>query len=597
MGAYAFVEHHPWAQDIGLVLNFEARGSGGPSFMLIETNGGNENIIKAFSEAKVNNPVANSLMYEVYKALPNGTDLTAFREKGNIDGMNFAFIDDHFDYHTAQDSYERIDRDSLNHQADYLMASLNYFAFADLTQLKSERDMIYFNLPGFGMVTYPSTWVIPLLLIAGLLLIVITYSGLKRKKLSVKAMAIGFLPLMASLTIAGLIGYFGWLLMLEIFPQYLDIPQGFTYNGHWIIAAFIALTFAVTLAIYRVFNQKYDSNDLLFAPLILWLILNIVISLKLTGAGFFIIPLYLALAGFYLKVVSKSTAEVQLLLVTLLAVPSVLLLAPFAPLLVIALGLKMMGIGTVLATLSLVLLVPVFCNYPQLKRLIGGIAMLSLLFLAVSATKSDYTPERKKPNSINYVYDKDNHNAFMFSYNHSYDDFIGQFFDQNASNIPWDSSVYPEHSRRRITYHQATDKLDVVAADVRIVSDELINDQRTVSLLITPGRTTNIIQLRSKKPLKVNRLIVNEQLFTDVDGDLSKEVKGNVLNYKLTSANEQVAIKLTVPKDSELSLKVYGTSFDLLKKLPDIQPRGPLYMPHPFSLNDAIIIGQSVPLK
>ena len=28
LGAQAFVEHHPWAKNIGLVLNFEARGSG-----------------------------------------------------------------------------------------------------------------------------------------------------------------------------------------------------------------------------------------------------------------------------------------------------------------------------------------------------------------------------------------------------------------------------------------------------------------------------------------------------------------------------------------------------------------------------------------
>ena len=37
-GADLFVNKHPWAKDVGLALNFEARGSGGPSYMLIETN-------------------------------------------------------------------------------------------------------------------------------------------------------------------------------------------------------------------------------------------------------------------------------------------------------------------------------------------------------------------------------------------------------------------------------------------------------------------------------------------------------------------------------------------------------------------------------
>ena len=30
MGAEAFVEEHPWAKDVGLVLNLEARGRAGP---------------------------------------------------------------------------------------------------------------------------------------------------------------------------------------------------------------------------------------------------------------------------------------------------------------------------------------------------------------------------------------------------------------------------------------------------------------------------------------------------------------------------------------------------------------------------------------
>ena len=50
LGANAFVNHHPWAKEVGLVLNFEARGSGGPSYMLLETNGGNKQLIKSFQE-------------------------------------------------------------------------------------------------------------------------------------------------------------------------------------------------------------------------------------------------------------------------------------------------------------------------------------------------------------------------------------------------------------------------------------------------------------------------------------------------------------------------------------------------------------------
>ena len=39
-GAALFVTQHNWAKEVGLVLNFEARGSSGPSYMLMETNAG-----------------------------------------------------------------------------------------------------------------------------------------------------------------------------------------------------------------------------------------------------------------------------------------------------------------------------------------------------------------------------------------------------------------------------------------------------------------------------------------------------------------------------------------------------------------------------
>ena len=121
LGAQAFVNEHSWKKDIGLVLNFEARGSGGPSYMLMETNGKNSKLLGEFLAAKPNYPAANSLMYSIYKKLPNDTDLTVFREDADINGFNFAFIGDHFDYHTALDTYERLDRNTLEHQGSYLM--------------------------------------------------------------------------------------------------------------------------------------------------------------------------------------------------------------------------------------------------------------------------------------------------------------------------------------------------------------------------------------------------------------------------------------------------------------------------------------------
>src|SRR5690606_17450046 len=131
-GADLFVNNHPWVREVGLVLNFEARGSGGPSYMLLETNRGNARVIEEFIKANPKYPAANSLVYSVYKMLPNDTDLTVFREDMDIEGLNFAFIDDHYDYHTVRDNYERLDRNTLAHQGSYLMPLLKHFGNTDL---------------------------------------------------------------------------------------------------------------------------------------------------------------------------------------------------------------------------------------------------------------------------------------------------------------------------------------------------------------------------------------------------------------------------------------------------------------------------------
>jgi Peptidase family M28. len=142
-------------KSIGLVLNFEARGSGGPSFMLMETNGKNSALLKAFLKSKPNYPTSNSLLYSIYKTLPNDTDLTVFRQQADINGFNFAFIGDHFDYHTAQDSYSRLDKTSLLHQADYFTTGINYFSNADLTTLNSDTDDVFVNLPFIKTLHFP----------------------------------------------------------------------------------------------------------------------------------------------------------------------------------------------------------------------------------------------------------------------------------------------------------------------------------------------------------------------------------------------------------------------------------------------------------
>src|SRR4030095_8333053 len=108
----------PWMKDVGLVLNFEARGNSGPSLMF-ETSTGNGWLMEQFAKAAPY-PVATSLSYEIYKLLPNDTDFTIFKDAG-FSGFNFSYIDGYAYYHSAIDSVETIDERSLQHHGSYML--------------------------------------------------------------------------------------------------------------------------------------------------------------------------------------------------------------------------------------------------------------------------------------------------------------------------------------------------------------------------------------------------------------------------------------------------------------------------------------------
>ena len=364
-GADLFVNNHPWVREVGLVLNFEARGSGGPSYMLLETNRGNAKVIEEFIKANPKYPAANSLVYSIYKMLPNDTDLTVFREDMDIEGLNFAFIDDHYDYHTVRDNYERLDRNTLAHQGSYLMPLLEHFSNSDLTNLKSLNDSIYFNIPFFRLVSYPFDWIFPMLALAILLFMALLFFGLRNSSLNIREIGIGFIPLLLILAINGIIGYFSWPALIKIYPQYQDILHGFTYNGYSYIIAFVMFSIATGFWAYHKF-EKVQTQNLIIAPLFLWLIICTLVALYLKGASFFIIPVFALLASLLITTHQKWPSPY---LLVFLALPALWLYAPLIKMFPVGLGLKMMVTTTLLTSLTFLLLLPIFGPMKNKKRI------------------------------------------------------------------------------------------------------------------------------------------------------------------------------------------------------------------------------------
>ncbi|HBS11412.1 MAG TPA: peptidase M28 [Flavobacteriaceae bacterium] len=599
LGASAFVNRHPWAKDVGVVLNFEARGSGGPSYMLLETNGGNKKLIEHFVAANPKYPLASSLMYSIYKMLPNDTDLTIFREDGDIEGYNFAFIDDHYDYHTVQDSYKRLDKNTLEHQGTYLMALLDYFADADLSNLKSETDYVYFNLPYIGMVYYPFSWILPMLIVLSLLFIGLLIYGFTQQKIKLKGLFIGFIPFLGSLILSGLITVYGWKLLLKIHPQYQGVLHGFTYNGHWYIAAFSALTLALCFMFYKKHFEKEDALNLMIAPIFIWLFINIAVAIYLKGAGYFIMTLLYGVVSLALYLFSKK--ENLSILLTVLSIPILLVFAPLIQMLPVGLGLKMLVVSSVFIVLLFGLLIPVFSSYKNHKNLGRLFLVLSIIIFISASFKSKYSVDRKQPNSIMYVLDADKNEAYWATYDKHIDEFTKQFLGDNPTEGSYDNLTTSSKYGTNIQWHKKAKVKTIIQPVIEIVKDTLIANKRSVHVQIKPQRMSNRIEFISKNPILIESFKVNGQSYKKPDNEkyviALRDHGKTVLSYYLALENEMLDIEMTIIDPVDPGFFIYETSYDLLESMHfNFKPRTETMMPTPFVINDAIVVKKQINL-
>ncbi|HEA29815.1 MAG TPA: M20/M25/M40 family metallo-hydrolase [Leeuwenhoekiella sp.] len=596
-GASVFAKEHPWAKNVGVALNFEARGSGGPSNMIVETNGGNSKLIKAFAKANPKNPYANSLAYSIYKILPNDTDSTVMREFADIDGFFFAFLSDHFDYHTAMDTYKRLDRSSLAQQGQYLMPLLTYFASADLN-LKSDVDYVYLNMPIIKMMYYPFSWIWPMLILAIVLFISVILYGRVRRKLSIKAIARGFFPLLLSLAASTGTAYLGYTLIMIAYPEFADILQGFPYTGYSYITAFVALSLAITFFIYYKFYKPVQAASLTIAPIFLWLVIGILCAIYLPGASFFIVPVYFILGAVFLLLKNE---KVNLFWLCLLCAPAIFIVSGFIQQFPIGLGLVMLPASALLTVLLFGLLLPVIGHYGVLK---GRLSLLFLIITIISLVgahlNSYFSAEQPFPTSLNYVYDVDTKKAVWATYNKSPDSWIKNVMGENmqkASKLIQAAGAGKYNTN--FTYAAEAPRIPVAQSSIYVSTNFIENGVRHVRFVVYPQREINDMILLNPVVTPFQYLEFNGQEVKLQPGEpylFPNRKSDYLLSYRVAD-REPLDVKLELPADAPLNFTLYDLSYDLLENtLYNIPARPKNSIPMPFVNTDAIVTKQTIML-
>lgn len=590
-GAALFVTEHKWAKEIGLALNFEARGTSGPSYMLMETNIGNAAMVKEFTAANPKYPVSNSLMYSIYKMLPNDTDLTIFREKGKIQGFNFAFIDSHFNYHTAQDNLQNLSHETLEHQGTYLMPLLNHFGNANLNSLESTEDYVYFNTP-FYFVSYPFSWNIILVIIASILFLFTVFIGIGKRTLSIQEIGKGFVPFFASLLISGAVAFFGWKILKVFNPQYEDILHGFTYNGHSYIGFFVFLSLAITFAFYKKFYFDNQAMNYVVAPIFIWILINLGLSLYLPGAGFFIIPV---LCSIFMLLIFVITQKTNWVINLILCIPALVIFTPFITTFPIGLGLKLLAGSAALTVLVFTLLLPVFGYYPKKGNWALLMLLIALGFFINAQFHSGYEDGKAKPNSLLYLYDGDTDKALWVTYDKNLDSWTKKFLGDNPKNADElkEFKLFSKYNSE-FTFSAPAEAKDLEKPLVDFTRDTIIGNQRYLIIKITPQRKVNRYDIFAHENMNFQNMRINGVKHIDQKVSLYKRKDKKILSYYVVD-NEPLVMQFSVEKNTVIDMKLMESSFDLTtNQLFKIAKRESWMMPTPFVLNDAVIIKQTI---
>jgi len=181
------------------VVNADVRGDRGPSF-LFQTSPGDAGLIDLYAKG-VSHYATSSISGEIYKYLPNDTDLTPALAAG-LPGMNFAFVGNVAAYHTPLDRRANLDPQSVQEQGDNVLAMADGLRQASPAQLRG-GELIYLDVLGIWLPRLPRPWALPLSVLA---FAVIAIAGLltprERRSLPRPVLAM----LMPALLLAGAVG-------------------------------------------------------------------------------------------------------------------------------------------------------------------------------------------------------------------------------------------------------------------------------------------------------------------------------------------------------------------------------------------------------
>ncbi|WP_439881174.1 M20/M25/M40 family metallo-hydrolase [Pontibacter sp. MBLB2868] len=568
-GAKAFMKH-PWAKQVALVLNVEARGNAGPS-MTFELSPENGWVAKQYiREAPY--PFVSSLAYEIYKRMPNDTDFTVFKDAG-YSGLNSAFIDGFVHYHKATDSPENLDIRSLQQHGSNMLALTKHFANIPLSQTKAP-DSVFFNFIGSWVINYPQELNVLWVALITLLLLVTVKVSRQKGGLTIRQVLISFFVYVVVLVlVVVMIMLINNLVLAEL--PFSHRSNG-VYSAHEFFIAYLLLALGFFLLLSWFVLRWLRLLALFMGLILVQFVLMMVLFLIIPNATYLLLfPLLFSMGGLLLVLLlglhEVPRVDLRYTLVMLFAsVPAIFLLMPIVQVVFVAFGLQLPAGPIALFVLLLGLLLPLLWIVeqslgwrqvpvlPLVLLLLGGIQT----YRAVGHEKP--SEERPLHSHISYYLNADTGKAQWATYYQTTDDWNRQFFTEASRKTL--SDMYPQATLEYLVSDARS--IDVPAPVAEVVSDTIIANERVLQLRLASRRDAAhlelVLQPKDTASLHEVKLAGEELDLKPLD---TKEGKVYYVRLHGLPVNKQVELELHLAPDTPLTLHLYDQSIGLPQEL------------------------------
>ena len=558
LGAAAFVREHPWAKDVGVTLNFEARGTTGRSYMF-ETGPGNLDVARVLRN--VRDLSATSLSVTVYRSLPNDTDLSEMAVLGKP-ALNFAFADGVERYHTAHDDVAHLNPGSVQHHGAQMLTLARAFGDGPLPR-PSTGDAVFFDLPFVGLVVYPQGWALPITLVAVLLVLVAVVRVQRGGAASWGGVTLGAVGAVVATAISGCVAFAAGTLIARVHDSagWGGAPA---FRGVY-TTAIAMLALATALACWRIVRLRASVAGAHAGALVVWAVIALLVTLRLPGVSFvFAWPLIAGAAALLSaprvtsptggRLTPTTASDVGLWSATILAAAVIVpIVYAVSAVMLGAVGPGGIAVGVLIALLAWLLA-------PQLEALGGsrwaaaGAALAAaVVLIAFGMATIRSSPDHPTPSLVAYAVDADSTTAWLAARGPNATQLEGPKGGRQAPPA-WLTRVFGGGPR---SSYVGTTRLAVEGPLATVVSDSTSAGERQLVLRIRTPSGTETFSMQATNGTRVLRASIDGRAIDTAR--YRRDVRPWRLDYT-APPDSGIMLGLTVPAATSVSLDVLARS-------------------------------------